>query len=174
LSKRIPVFDTSASTVLFYKSRAKAEGMVKSGVAYQLSAEPFEIRLAKPPALRANEALLRPDRSLAMGPDVMRGAAEGVASCQTLLNFWRGATVRNGVPEDLMAETHQGSVLFMPSAGRLANQGVFNSRQARAKVRERTLDGWKILNENWEVCSADRIPEMIANGEADLVAEEFV
>jgi hypothetical protein len=135
LSKRIPVFDTSASTVLFYKSRAKAEGMVKSGVAYQLSAEPFEIRLAKPPASREHESLLRSDRSLAMGPNVICGAAEGIASCQALLSSWRGATFLAGkdengkplwagskitpvVPKALIDAGHQGSILYMPKAGR--------------------------------------------------------
>jgi hypothetical protein len=136
--------------VLFYKSRANAEDMVKAGVAYQLSAEPFEIRLAKAPTSREHEALLRPDRSLAMGPDVMRGAAKGIASCQALLNSWRGATLLAGrdesgkplwagskitpvVPQALIDAGHQGSILYMPKSGRWGHMKV-GEKIRRARI----------------------------------------
>jgi hypothetical protein len=136
LSKRIPVFDTFATKVLFHRKRAEAEHMVASGVACELSRHPLEIRLTKPPASRTAEDLLHADRSLSMGPSVMAGVAGRDAACISLLQAWRGATLLTGrdqngkpvwggskispvVPQAFIDAGHQGSILYMPGAGKL-------------------------------------------------------
>jgi hypothetical protein len=121
VSKRIPVFDTFATKVLFYRPRAKAESMVASGVACELSRVPFEIRLAKAPASRTAEDLLHADRSLSMGPGVMAGVAAGDTACISFLQGWRGPRVRNGVPAEVFAQTSERSILFLPHTGKLTS-----------------------------------------------------
>lgn len=139
MSKRIPVFDTFATKILFYRPRAKAEAMVASGVACELSPVPFEIRLAKSPESRAAEELLHADRSLSMGPRVMTGVEAGEAACISFLPAWRGATLLAGrdgngkplwagskimpvVPQALLDAGHQGSILYMPNTGKLTGR----------------------------------------------------
>jgi hypothetical protein len=139
MSRRIPVFDTFATKVLFYRPRAKAEAMVASGVACELSRVPFEIRLAKSPASRVAEDLLYADRSLSMGPGVMAGVAAGDIACISFLQAWRGATFLTGrdqngrplwggskispvVPQAFIDAGHQGSILYMPHAGKLTSR----------------------------------------------------
>jgi hypothetical protein len=158
VAKRIPVFDTSATKVLFHRKRAEAEGMVASGVACELSRHPFEIRLAKPPASRAGEDLMRPDRSLSMGPKVMAGAAQGDAACISFLHAWRGPEVRNGVPEELWKQNVERSILFMPSAGELTNKPPRPKRK-KAKTRltrAQLLEGFA-NPANWVECTLEEL-----------------
>ncbi len=139
VAKRVPVFDTFATKVLFYRPRAKAEAMVASGVACELSRVPFEIRLAKSPARRTAEELLHADRSLSMGPRVMAGVAAGDTACISFLQVWRGATLLAGkdkdgkplwggskitpvVPQAFIDAGHQGSIFYMPNTGRLTGR----------------------------------------------------
>jgi hypothetical protein len=139
VAKRVPVFDTSATKVLFHQKRAEAESMVASGVACELSRHPFEIRLAKPPASRTSEDLLHADRSLSMGPGIMAGVAAGDPACISFLQVWRGATLLAGrdkdgkprwggskispvVPQAFIDAGHQGSILYMPNTGKLTGR----------------------------------------------------
>jgi hypothetical protein len=88
--------------------------------------------------------------------------------------FWVGSKISPVVPQAFLMAVHQGSILYMPNTGRLENQGVSGSRRQKAKVRGNPSIGWEIYNENWEVCSADEVRKMIASGDAELVAEEFL
>jgi hypothetical protein len=85
VSKRIPVFDSFAHKVLFHTSRAEAESMLRNRSARILTNKPLEIRLRSGAASRVQHLLLYPDRSLTVGPSVIREAADSNPNCREIV-----------------------------------------------------------------------------------------
>jgi hypothetical protein len=168
--KNIPVMDYDAKHRLFHKTIAEARDMVARAVAYIVSESPFVIALTNKPRnhrAQVDVDAMRPDRSLSMGRKVMAGAAQGDAASISFLHAWRGATLLTGidqngkpvwggskispvVPQAFVDAGHRGSILYMPSAGKLTNKPP-RAKRKKAKTRltkAQLLEGFDNPN-NW-------------------------
>ena len=137
-------------------------------------------RLSQAAGLRGMSSKMTPGRptdgSIGTGTYGQRidGFANGCRRSKRLFSSRR--TVRwgnSGVSKELQEMAHQGSILYMPGAGKLTCQGVNSNRLARVSIRGNYADGYQLLDADngWMEMASCEALELIAKQVASVVSE---
>lgn len=136
MSEKIPVFDHTASRVLFRERRGKVLELVGRGVFFILTPSPLEVAFAHPPTA-SNE-------STSINPSVVRRAAAGVKRSREAIESRRTMQMKSkrnpddkdeiakersfsisqeAIPNWLQAAPVERSILYFPNEGKLTRVG---------------------------------------------------
>lgn len=151
---RVPVCDSSARKVLFYRSESVARKMVENRAAFILSKEPLEIALCSNNVRRKQIDIegLRPDQSLTVPPSVIHGFAVGFEGPKKIVQSYKdnhSAKTVQDVPNKVKAPPEKEKKDIAYPLNRLAQSVIETPDKVKAPA-------------NWEVITREEFVEWIS------------